>query len=246
MTKRNQLIVGAIALVALVAAYWMLALSPKREEAARLGDEIAKVEQDLSQAQSQLAQYRVARDSYKSNYSTVARLGKAVPEEDDVRSLMVQLETAAERTKVDFRTIQIGDGAAGTAGAAPPAEGTAGAGEPTPPGATVGEAGFLTMPFAFKFEGKFLDLSSFMTNLERFVSVRNDNIDVTGRLLVLESLTLEPGEDGFPNIDANIGATSYLLPSTEGLTGGATPAGPSGAASAETASAALNPTPGSK
>jgi hypothetical protein len=244
MTARKQLLIGVVAMVAAIGAYWMLVLSPKREEAARLGDEVAKAEQQVQEAQAQLASYRQAKASYKANYATVARLGKAVPEDDDVRSLMVQLESAADRTEVDFRSILIGGGAAAAAPA--PAAGAT----PPPPGAVVGDAGFMTMPFSFSFKGEFLKLSKFMTSLERFVEVRNGRIGVTGRLLVLDSLTLEPGTEGFPKIAATIGATSYLLPPTEGLTGGATPEGPATASSPGTTSAALTPTtatvPGAK
>ena len=49
----------------------------------------------------------------------VARLGKAVPADDDVRSLMVQINSAADRSGVDFRTISIGGAGAPTAGPAP-------------------------------------------------------------------------------------------------------------------------------
>ena len=232
MTQRNQILIAVVAAVAAVGAYWMLVLSPKRDEASKLGAQITTSEQELQAAQTQLAQFRAAKDSYKANYATVARLGKAVPEDDDVRSLVVQLDSAANATEVDFRTIQIGT-SSGTSSSTP----TAGAATP-PPGASVGDAGFMTMPFTFDFKGKFFRLSDFMSQLERFVDVRNNRIDVTGRLLVLESLSLKPSQEGFPNIDAEIGATSYLLPPTQGLTAGATPAGPSAtAAPASTGSA---------
>ena len=233
--NRNQIIVGVVAAVALIAAYWMLVLSPKRDEAAKLAAQVDQVEQDVQAAQAQLATFREAKDSYKTNYATVARLGKAVPEDDDVRSLVVQLDSAANRTNVDFRSINVGGGSAPAA-----AGGAAGAGETPPPGAVVGEAGFVTMPFSFDFTGKFFRLSDYVSHLERFVALRNSKIDVTGRLLLVDSLSLQPSADGFPNVDAEIGATSYLLPKSQGATGGATPAGP--AVTDQAASAALTTT----
>jgi hypothetical protein len=235
MTANRNVLIGVVAAVAVVAAYWMLVLSPKREEAASLSDKVTAVQQELTAAQAQLTQYRAAKDSYQSNYATVARLGKAVPEDDDMRSLMIQLDAAARDTEVDFRSIRIGQGS-GAAGADAAVTGAA----TPPPGATVGEAGFMTMPFSFDFKGRFFRLSDFMSRLERFVAVRNQRIDVTGRLLVLESVSLQPDSDGFPNIEAKIGATSYLLPPTQGLTGGATPQGPSTAAPAGTAAGDSN------
>ena len=45
----------------------------------------------------------------------MVRLGKAVPEDDDVRSLLVQIDAEAGGADVDFRTIQVG-GSGGTSG----------------------------------------------------------------------------------------------------------------------------------
>ena len=45
---------------------------------------------------------RRPRARTRANYATVVRLGKAVPADDDVRSLIVQLDSAAERSNVDF------------------------------------------------------------------------------------------------------------------------------------------------
>lgn len=230
MTQRNTILVGALAAVAVIAAYWMLLLSPKRDVAAKLRTDIDAQQTELQAAQAQLASYRKAKETYKANYATVARLGKAVPEDDDVRSLLVQLDAAANQTKVDFRSLRVGEGG----GVASDGQAAAGVDAP-PPGAVVGEAGFVTMPFSFDFHGKFFRLSNFMAHLEKFVALRNDRIDVTGRLLVLESLSLEPGAEGFPNISAKIGASSYLLPASQGLTAGATPAGPAATTPAATA-----------
>ena len=232
-SSRKQLLIGVAAAVVALAAYWMLVLSPKRDEASQLTAKIEAAQGELQAAQAQLAQYRQAKESYKTNYATVARLGKAVPEDDDVRSLVVQLEAAANRTDVDFRSIRIAENADGSSGEA------AAAGDAPPPGAVVGEAGFLTMPFSFDFEGRYFGLSSFLTELERYVAMKNEQIDVTGRLLVIDNIAMTPDADGFPNVDAKIGATSYLLPPTQGATGGATAAAPAGASSTGTTGSAL-------
>ena len=82
------------------------------------------------------------------------------------------------------------------------------------------------MPFTFSFRGSFENLSSFFARMERFVTLRNEQLNVTGRLLRLETLDLQVDADGFPNIRAQIGASSYLVPETQGLTAGATAQGP--------------------
>jgi hypothetical protein len=219
----------AVAVAAVVGAYFMLALSPKREEATKLDKQITAKQAMLTQAEAEVASYEAARARYRTNYAMVARLGKAVPADDDVRSLLVQINSAADRSGVDFRTINVGGGGAATT-AGPAASKTAADVKAPPPGATtVGTAGFSTMPFSFAFKGSFFDLGKFFNRIDRFVAVRNGGLDVTGRLLLLNSITLTPDtQKGFPLLSAEVSANSYLLPPTEGLTAGATAASPSG------------------
>jgi Tfp pilus assembly protein PilO len=214
------MIIAVAAVVGLVAAYWFLVLGPKRAEITKLDQDIAAKQGELSTAQSTLADYRKARDGYSENYSTLVRLGKAVPEQDDTRSLLVQLDSAAKASGVDFRTLAVGGGSTPT----PTTTGTAAG--PVVPGAVVGTAGFSVMPMTFSFRGSFFDMSQFFSKLERFVTVDNSNVNVTGRLVRVESVTVKPDTLGFPHLRADIGASSYLVPSGQGLTGGATAAGP--------------------
>ena len=231
MTRRNTILLVAVAAAALVGAYWMLVLTPKREEAAAIDKQIATKQAELASAEAEVAAYEKARTRYKVNYSMIARLGKAVPADDDVRSLLVQVNSAAKRAGVDFRTISIG-GSGGPA-TGPDAAGAAAGVKPPPGASTVGTAGFSTMPFTFTFKGSFFELSKFFNRIDRFVAVQGRGLDVTGRLLLLNSITLVPDpEKGFPALSADVSASSYLLPSAEGLTAGATPEGPTPAAAA--------------
>lgn len=236
MSRRNSMLLAGVVVVAAVAAYWMLVLTPRHEQAAKLSASIAAKQTDLKKAQADLAAYQQARSGYKANYSLVARLGKAVPADDDVRSLLVQVNSAASESKVDFRTISVGGGVApdptaATKGATTPVA-------PAPPGATiVGTAGFSQMPFTFSFKGSYFGLGKFMRRLDRFVAVKQQGMDVTGRLMVLDKISLLPDATGFPNMRAQISATTFLLPATQGLTAGATAAGPGTAATGSTPAA---------
>jgi hypothetical protein len=222
VTKNPKLLITIVALVAAVGAYWMLVLSPKRERLAAVEAEVSAAQADLSQAQATLATYQKAQGAYRVNYATVVRLGKAVPADDDVRSLMVQLNSAADRSKVDFRTISVGEGSS----SGEPT--TAGATAPPPGAVAVGAAGFTAMPFKFTFGGDFHNLSSFFSRLEHFVTVSNEQIDVTGRLLRLEGLSLTPDTES-NRITAEITASSYLLPPTQSVTAGGTATAPAAA-----------------
>jgi hypothetical protein len=255
VTRRNSILLAGVALVAAVAAYWMLALSPKREEATKLSTQITTKESDLKAAEAELATYQKAQANFRANYALVARLGKAVPADDDVRSLMVQIDSAAGRSKVDFRTISMGASAAAPPAPAPSASDKSGSDQKgatattptpsaTPPGAApVGSAGFSSMPFQFSFRGSFFSLGEFFQRLDSFVDVNGKRMDVNGRLVLLDTITLAPDPAGFPKIRAQIGATTYLLPPTEGLLAGATSQGP-GAGSPATPGQPGQATPG--
>jgi Pilus assembly protein, PilO len=222
VTRSPKILIPAVLAVAAVVAFYFLALSPKRDEAARLDKDIAAKQSELEQSRAQAASYEKARGNYKENYTTLTRLGKAVPADDDVRSLLVQLNDAAKRSKVDFHTINVG-----APSGSETEKGEAGAGLAPPPGAVpVGSAGFSAMPFSFGFEGRFFRLSDFFDRVEDFVTVTNKDIDVTGRLLLLGSISVT-AQDDLDNMKAQIGAASYLVPPAEGIEG-ATPASPTG------------------
>jgi hypothetical protein len=236
VTKNKTLLIAVVAAAAATAAFWFLVLAPKREEATALEAQISTKQSEVAAAQQTLVSYQKSKANYGKNYASVVRLGKAVPEDDDVRSLLVQLDAEAGGTHVDFRTIQIGGSGAPSAAAADAAGAT---GTKPPPGAvSVGSAGFSAMPFTFSFRGTFGNLSQFFSRMERFVTLRNKQLNVTGRLLRLETIDLQVDQAGFPNIRAQIGANSYLVPETQGLTAGATAQGPG------TATPAATPAPG--
>jgi hypothetical protein len=129
---------------------------------------------------------------------------------------MVQIDDAAGATEVAFDSITVGtgDGAAAT-----------------------GPSGFASSPFTFAFEGSYFSLSDFVDRLERFVAVNDSRIDVTGRLLAVNTLNLSVGES-FPRISADITGTAYVLADGGAATEGATAVAPAGVTpSAETPAA---------
>jgi len=220
MTRSNQILLSVVALGAAIAAFYFLALGPKRDEAAALDTKIAEQQAAVEQARLTLAGYEEAKGSYKRNYATLARLGKAVPADDDVQSLMVQLEATADRSGVSFEKIELSSGLGGGTGTDPaaPAEGQLA----SAPGTVPVAGGVLSaMPFTFSFNGSYFDLTAFFARLEHFVSLNNRKLDSTGRLLRLESVTIAPSSLGFPNMQAQISAATYLVPPVQGVTEGA-------------------------
>jgi Tfp pilus assembly protein PilO len=206
------LIVGVVAVLA-VGGYWKFALAPKRQQAAELEQQVIAAEAQLAQTQAVIGTYKNAKAQYKTNYATVVRLGKAVPADDDTRSLVVQLDAAAKRSGIDFDSIDISSSGASAAT-------STGAAATLAPGA-VNVGSFAAMPFNFSFTGEFGGLSNFLSRLERFVSVQGDRISVNGRLLRVDGISLHPASDGWPGLQVDVAASSYIVPETTAATAGA-------------------------
>lgn len=217
MTRNSRILLALVAAAAVLGGYWHFVLGPKREQAAELGRRIDAAEAAVQQARATVARYSGAREAYQANYAALVRLGKAVPGDDDLRSLIVQLDAAAKRSRVDFRDVEV----------------SSGTGEPTvggsteselPPGAVaVGSGGLSAIPLKFTFTGRYAGLGGFLSRLERFVTVRGERVRVTGRLLRVESIHLAPSSGGYPSIQAEIDASSYLADPPDPV-GGAPPA----------------------
>jgi Tfp pilus assembly protein PilO len=255
VTARDRTVLIVVGVLAALAAFWFLAISPKRKEAADVTTQVTAAQQRLDTAQASASTAEAARKRYSTDYATVARLGKAVPVDDDMPSLVYQLETTAKANHVDFRAIKL-TGTASPAAAAPAgaaaavASATGKAPSSTtpastltsalPPGATVGTAGFPTMPFSFDFNGSFFDMQRFLKAINGLTSVNGKSINVRGRLLTVDGVNLKASAKGFPDVDATVVVTAYLLPADEGLTAGAVAAAPSTASTAgSTATASL-------
>jgi hypothetical protein len=239
--RSPKILIPAVASVAVVAAFYFLALAPKRDEATKLDGDIAAQQQQVDQSKALLASYGDAKSRYKENYATIARLGKAVPADDDVRSLLVQLSDAAAKSDVTFRALNVG----GSGGASEAPTTAPGALAPAPGTVPVGSAGFKAMPFSFGFQGSYFRLSDFFNRLEDFVTVENKKLDVTGRLLLIGSINVLPAGDS-KQLTATIGAASYLVPPATDVTGapasGAAASGSAGATTPTTPSTGTTPT----
>ena len=257
MTARDRTVLLVVVAFAALAGFWFGVLAPKRDQVKKVEAELATQQGRLDKARAGESAAQSARAHYNGDYATVARLGKAVPTDDDVPSLVYQLESAAVGSKVDFRSLKLTPGAPGAtatpggaaggaaAGASGSSSATQAAAATLPPGSSVGSAGFPTMPFSFVFDGSFFSMQRFLRNVDRFVRLQGGQVMVSGRLLTVDGISLSAGRDGFPSVKATLTATAYLLPADEGATAGATAAGPTAgsqpaAGSSETATASTS------
>jgi len=225
MTGRDRIVIIAVAVLAMLAGGWILVVSPERKQASKLASEVSAAQAQLSTAEGQLSNARAAQSQYAAAYSSVVSLGKAVPAEPEVPSLIYQLAHATNQTQVDFNSITSGAGSTSTTASAAAK-------------ALAAPAGFTPMPFTFVFDGGFFDLEHLFSHLTSFTTVSSaGTLNVSGRLLTVQSIKLAPvetsagpGTKPTRTLSGTITATAYQLPATQGLTGSATAASPSGAA----------------
>jgi Tfp pilus assembly protein PilO len=130
----DRIVLLSLAMVGVLAAFYFMILSPKRQEASKLGDEVVQLQASIDE-QNQVAQFaEQARQDFPRYYSRLVVLGKAVPAEADSASMLVQMNSIASRTGVDFRGLTLGEGSGGGSSTTPapattttptPASGTA-------------------------------------------------------------------------------------------------------------------------
>jgi hypothetical protein len=232
MTRRDRLVIVIVAVVAAIAASWLLLVSPKRDQAAKLGTKVASEQQELSTAQAQLAQNAAASRQYASNYAALARLGEAVPASDDIPSLIIQLQNASDGARVNFQSLQ--SGGAGATGATP---------APTSGTGSTAAASASSEQFSFTFSGSYFQLSNFFNKVQHFVTPNGNGVLVRGRLISLNTVNMTPAASGFPQITAQITATIYTESAPSAAAGASTGGSSAASSTQSTSSSSSSSTP---
>lgn len=237
MTSTNKAIVAMIALAVLAFVFWTQLLSPKREEVKELGAQVEQLEASLVQHNAEIAEGEDAKREFSTEYQRLVVVGKAVPGDDDIASLLVQANRLADRAGGTFRDIQLSAEGGGEEATPPPTAGSAPvsatevAASLLPLGATIGPAGLAVMPYTVTFDGNFFEIANFIKGIDSLVKTSDEEVTVDGRLVTVDGFALEADpEVGFPALQASFALTTYLTPPGEGVTGGATPESPPGEA----------------
>jgi Tfp pilus assembly protein PilO len=138
MTERDKKIIFLLLPLLVIMGFWFLILAPKRKEASQVANQLTQAQSKRDTSQSQLSHLMAAKNSFANDYATVIRLGKAVPTSLDMASLMVQLNTAAQGTGIEFTKVDAGQRSNAPTPSTPPAGGGSG---PTAPGAAPAQSG---------------------------------------------------------------------------------------------------------
>jgi Tfp pilus assembly protein PilO len=193
VSGRDRILVVVMAVAVVLGGFYMGVLGPKRAETKDLAAQIETAQADLDMASLQSATTLEAQKSYSEDAAAVATLGKAVPDDEQVASLLYQLDAAAGRSKVELDSI--------TPTVAPVVLGGA-------PGSSTLPAGVREVTLALSFSGRFADLQAFLRRAHANTSVRGDDVRVRGRLLSIQGIDLTPGEDG--RVEAAVQASAYI------------------------------------
>jgi type IV pilus assembly protein PilO len=111
-------------------------------------------------------------------------LTKAMPDKTDMAGIMLELDSVASSAGVGFASIT--------------------------PGAVAVKSGYTAVPINLTFQGSYYDLADFLFRLRNLVVVRDGKLGVDGRLFSLDSLSLQEGPNGLPQVQAALTVNAYV------------------------------------
>lgn len=184
--KRDVPVIAVVAPALLIVALvgYFLLVKPKQDESGRLAGEIAELQGKVDRA---LAAERNAEREPVAPTIRVAdlfQLTKAMPDQTDMPGIVLELDSVAAEAGVHFASIA--------------------------PTALIPTTGFSKVPINLTFEGNYYDLADFLFRLRNLVIVRDGQLDADGRLFGLDSLSMQIGPQGFPQIQAGLTVTAYV------------------------------------
>jgi len=245
MTARDRLMLVGMVALAILAAGYVMVVSPERQKASKLSGEVQSARQQLQSAETQAAEASRARSRYATAYASLVGLGPAVPASGETPSLVYALASATHNRNVEFQSITAGSGPGGSSSSAASSSAAAGAVSTT----------FAQEPFTFDFVGGFVDLYKLLDQMEGFTNqTAAGSLRVSGRLLTIDGVQLSGSEPGSRTagsasragatggLKITVTATAYVLPPGQTPLAGATAGAPAGATPASSGSSSSSPT----
>ena len=185
-TKQRLPLAAQIALVVVgvlvlgAAAYFGL-VRPKKAEAARLQKEIDAAKTQISDYYAKSA---AVKGRPKIRSADLFRLAKAMPGQADMSGVLLQLNQIAADTGITFQSIA--------------------------PQNSVPISGYQAVPIHLTFEGNFYNLVDFLFRLRNLVDVEHGQLNATGRLFAIDTLSFDEAQGGFPQISATLVVDAFV------------------------------------
>jgi len=223
MSQQTKTALSVLGLVIVAGAFWMLLIAPKREKADELSEQVAAARTSTDAARQQATDGLVAKSNFPHNYQQLVLLGKAVPADSGTASMLVQLNDIGTHHRTPFLGIELKSPEGGEEGevenevAALP-----------PLGSGPGPASLRSMPYGLEFEGGFFDAADFIEGVNSLVQTKKGRVHADGRLVTFDSFEMLATKTTFRPKELTIKffINAYATPAGQGLTAGATPAGP--------------------
>jgi Tfp pilus assembly protein PilO len=182
LSPRVLLAVAGVAVLLYAAAAWFLVVSPKRADASDARVELAAAQSRLADAE--LALLQVGRGG--APVTDVFRLAKAMPSSDEQSGLVLELTRLAGASGLVLESITVESPVAAVGGPA-------------------------LRPVTVVVRGRYSEITNFLMRVRTLVTVKDGEINATGRLLSARSVALTESDTGdFPELDASIGFDAYV------------------------------------
>jgi Tfp pilus assembly protein PilO len=228
MSQPTKTALAVVAVIVLAGAFWLALLGPKREKASELAEQTTSLQSEVATERQRAEAALAAKREFPRYYSELVLLGKAVPAEAATPSLLVQLNGVSDAAGTSFQSITGGSGGSEeTTSVVSPGEDASAL---PPIGSASGPAGLLAMPYSLQFNGGFYEIADFIEGLDSLVKTKEGVVDADGRLVMIDGFDMAPleEENSTPGeLSGTFGVNTYVAPPGQGLTAGATPAGPS-------------------
>ncbi len=185
---REIYIITAVVAVVLIVAWYFLLFSPTQSKLSDLDQQVQSAQNALNVANQEVVKLESYKKTAPQSRAEIVRLGKMIPEAEDVPGLIIELTKTAEASGVTVTGIT---------------RGTTTAGSPY---------GIQTLTLAVG--GRYFDVEDFLYRLEEYVAFRNASFRVTGRLLQVTTLSMTASTtattSGSPELAVTIGLNAYL------------------------------------
>jgi Tfp pilus assembly protein PilO len=187
LDKRIHYAVAAIAVVVVGVLGHMFVVSPQDATAAKLQKQADDVQLQIYRKQAQL---KAGLHPPTIQTADLFRLSRAMPDRLDMPGIILTLSDTARAAGIRFDLI-----------------------EPVAGGPTV-TGSYETDRIHLLFNGDFYGLSDFLYRLRSLVVVRNGELQATGRLFNVDTVTFAVVPNSFPRINAELFVNAYIYGST--------------------------------
>jgi hypothetical protein len=109
MTERDRKVLAVVLALVVLGGFWFLVIGKKRKAITAAQTTQAAAQQELGQAQAAEAASKNVVKVKPVAYSRLLRLGKAIPDDDDFQSLLVQISDLSDDEKVQFVSLTSSD-----------------------------------------------------------------------------------------------------------------------------------------